>query len=159
MSFADDLLEQAYHLAKLESDEPKQACLRRAVSTAYYALFHLLIDEAVGNWGIARQRSILARTFDHGKMKSICEDHVRYFYSSGQPESGAQLKNVAQTFVQLQEKRHTADYDNAFVWSRTNAVAAIDMAAGAFSDWGSIRAQEAAQDYLLQLFLPKIPRV
>lgn len=72
MAFADDLLEQAYHLANLESDEPKQASLRRAVSTAYYALFHLLIDEAVGNWGVTRQRSILARTFDHGKMKGIC---------------------------------------------------------------------------------------
>jgi hypothetical protein len=69
MAFAADLLEQAYHLANLESGEPKQASLRRAVSTAYYALFHLLIDEAVGNWGVARQRSILARTFDHGKMK------------------------------------------------------------------------------------------
>jgi hypothetical protein len=103
MAFADDLLEQAYHLANLESGEPKQASLRRAVSTAYYALFHLLIDEAVGNWGVARQRSILARTFDHGKMKGICEDHVKAFYSSAQPSSGVQLKNVAHTFVQLQE--------------------------------------------------------
>ena len=54
MAFADDLLEQAYHLANRESGDPKQASLRRAVSTAYYALFHLLIDEAVGNWGVAR---------------------------------------------------------------------------------------------------------
>jgi hypothetical protein len=38
MSFADDLLEQAYHLANRESKKPKQASLRRAVSTAYYAL-------------------------------------------------------------------------------------------------------------------------
>jgi len=68
MAFADDLLEQAYHLANLETGDPKQSSLRRSVSTAYYALFHLLIDEAVGNWGVARQRSILARTFDHGKM-------------------------------------------------------------------------------------------
>jgi hypothetical protein len=83
MSFADDLLEQAYHLANREPEN--QANLRRAVSTAYYALFHLLIDEAVGNWGIARQRSILARTFEHGKMKSVCESHVNNFFSSGQP--------------------------------------------------------------------------
>lgn len=159
MAFADDLLEQAYHLANLESGEPKQASLRRAVSTAYYALFHLLIDEAVGNWGVARQRSILARTFDHGKMKNICEDHVKSFYSSGQPSSGVQLKNVAQTFVQLQEQRHTADYDNAFIWSKTDAIGAIDTVTRAFRDWRAIRAQDAAQDYLLQLFLPKTPRV
>jgi uncharacterized protein (UPF0332 family) len=158
MAFAEDLLEQAYHLANRETAEPKQASLRRAVSTAYYALFHLLIDEAVGNWGVARQRSLLARTFDHRKMKAVCEDHVTSSYSSGQPSSGTQLKNVAHTFVQLQEKRHTADYDNAFVWSKINATAAIDMVSAAFSDWQAIRIEDRAQDYLLQLFLPKMPR-
>src|SRR5580658_5802915 len=157
MAFAQDLLDQAYHLANLESDDPKQASLRRAVSTAYYALFHLLIDEAVGNWGVARHRSILARTFDHGKMKGISEDHITSFYSSGQPPSGAQLKNVAQAFVQLQGKRHTADYDNAFIWSKDNAIVAIDTVRAAFIDWQAIRDQDTAQDYLLQLFLPKIP--
>jgi hypothetical protein len=125
----------------------------------HYALFHLLIDEAVGNWGVPRQRSILARTFDHGKMKGISEDHITSFYSSGQPPSGAQLKNVAQAFVQLQGKRHTANYDNAFVWSKDNAIAAIDTVRAAFIDWQAIRNQDIAQDYLLQLFLPKTPRV
>jgi hypothetical protein len=47
MAFADDLPEQAYHLGRRERKNPIQASLRRAVSTAYYALFHLLIDEAV----------------------------------------------------------------------------------------------------------------
>ena len=155
MAFADDLLEQAYHLANREPGEPKQASLRRAVSTAYYALFHLLIDEAVGNWGIERQRSILARTFDHGKMKNVCEEHVKNFLSSGQPPSALQLKNVAQTFTLLQQQRHIADYDGSFAWVRTNTLAALDMASSAFSDWRAIRTQDAAQDYLLQFFLPK----
>jgi hypothetical protein len=92
MPFADDLLEQAYHLANREPEDPKQASLRRAVSTAYYALFHLLIEEAVGNWGVARQRSILARTFEHGKMKSICDDHVKSFYSAVVPRMGFNWK-------------------------------------------------------------------
>jgi len=158
MSFADDLLEQAYHLANRERKHPKQASLRRAVSTAYYALFHLLIDEAVSNWSVKRQRGILARTFDHGKMKNVSEDHVRNFYSGGGPASGLQLKNVAHTFAILQQQRHTADYDNAFDWSRTNAIGQIDLASAAFEDWRAIRAEDAAQDYLLTLFLPKLPR-
>jgi hypothetical protein len=159
MALADDLLEQAYHLANWESGEPKQASLRRAVSTAYYALFHLLIDEAVGNWAVARQRSILARTFEHGRMKGVCNDQIKLFYSSGQPHSGTQLNNVARTFVSLQEERHTADYDNAFVWSRMDAIAVIDLVSVAFRDWPEIRRQDAAQDYLLQLLLAKTPRV
>lgn len=158
MSFADDLLEQAYHLANLESGTPKQASLRRAVSTAYYALFHLLIDEAVSNWGIARQRSLLARTFDHNKMKGVCQEYVKAFYNAGSPSVGVELKNVAHTFDILQQRRHTADYDNAFDWSRTNAIAQIDLAARAFTDWRAIRNTDAAQDYLLYLFLPRLPR-
>src|ERR1700682_5193702 len=101
MAFADDLLKQAYHLANKEKKNPKQASLRRAVSTAYYALFHLLIDEAVGNWSVARQRGVLARTFDHGKMKSVCEALVTSFYKGGSPPAGVQLKNVARTFGTL----------------------------------------------------------
>jgi hypothetical protein len=41
-----DLIEQAQHLAKREPNRPRQASLRRAVSTAYYALFHMLISDA-----------------------------------------------------------------------------------------------------------------
>src|ERR1035438_5650076 len=64
MAFAEDLLEQAYHLARRERTKPRQASLRRAISTAYYALFHLLIREATGNWKRDVQRARLARTFE-----------------------------------------------------------------------------------------------
>jgi len=39
MSLHADLLDQAEHLAQLDQRRPKQASLRRAVSSAYYALF------------------------------------------------------------------------------------------------------------------------
>ncbi len=48
MAFHDDLLEQANHLARRERGRPRQASLRRAVSSAYYALFHLLIEPGNG---------------------------------------------------------------------------------------------------------------
>src|SRR5260370_40895720 len=83
MPFADDPLEQAYDLAHKEATNSKQASLRRAVSTAYYALFHLLIDEAVSKWAVERQRSILARTFEHSKMKAICDDVLKTVKSGG----------------------------------------------------------------------------
>jgi len=44
MGLAQDLLQQADHLATYEGVNPTQAGLRRSVSTAYYALFHLLIE-------------------------------------------------------------------------------------------------------------------
>jgi uncharacterized protein (UPF0332 family) len=49
MALAEDLLDQAFLLLNKESKNPKQASLRRVVSTAYYALFHLLIQEASAN--------------------------------------------------------------------------------------------------------------
>ena len=36
----DDLIELAEFIAKRDAGRPKQASLRRAISTAYYAVFH-----------------------------------------------------------------------------------------------------------------------
>lgn len=156
MSFPDDLLEQAYDLAHKEQVNPKQASLRRAVSTAYYSLFHFLIDQAVGQWVMERHRSILARTFGHGRMKAICDDLLKSARSGGNvlPE----LHTVAHNFIQLQQHRHTADYDNSKQWSRADVLNVLTLATDAFTAWRAISNQDAAQDYLLQLFLPKLPR-
>jgi hypothetical protein len=106
MPFPEDLLEQAKHLANRERGKPRQASLRRAVSTAYYALFHFLIAEATLNWKRAEQRYVLARLFEHGRMKSASDrqraDCNRFIHSN--PPSGAQvdcarhLRHVADTF-------------------------------------------------------------
>ena len=156
MPFPDDLLEQAYDLAHKEPTDPKQASLRRAVSTAYYALFHLLIDEAVSKWAVERQRSRLARTFEHDKMKGICNDVLNTVKSGGSvpPE----LNTVAHNFIQLQQHRHTADYDNSKQWSRTDVLNVLTLATDAFVAWRAISTHDAAQDYLLRLFLPKLPK-
>jgi len=81
------------------------------------------------------------------------------FYKVGSPPGDVPLKNVAQTFGTLQQQRHIADYDNGFVWQRTDAVAQIDLASAAFVDWRGIRGTEEAQDYLPALFLLRPPRV
>jgi uncharacterized protein (UPF0332 family) len=156
MPFPSDLLEQAYDLAQKEPKDPKQASLRRAVSTAYYALFHLLIDEAVSKWAVERQRSKLARTFEHGKMKAICDDVLKTVKSGG--DVPPELNTVAHNFIQLQQHRYTADYDNSKQWSRTDVLNVLTLARDAFTAWRAISTQDAAQDYLLQLFLPKLPR-
>jgi uncharacterized protein (UPF0332 family) len=158
MSLAQDLLEQAGHLIDKDGANPKQASLRRAVSTAYYALFHLLIDEAVSNWAVARHRSKLARTFDHGPMRRVCDDCVQSFYKAGEPPSLLPLKDVAETFSELQLMRHTADYDNSLIWTKADAQEWIREAGIAFKSWNAIRTQAESQDFLLSLFLPKLPR-
>jgi hypothetical protein len=77
MSLASDLLEQAQHLSRRERRRPRQASLRRAISTAYYALFHLLIDDATSTLvSRAELRARFARAFDHGDMKNASRAFV-----------------------------------------------------------------------------------
>jgi uncharacterized protein (UPF0332 family) len=160
MAFPDDLLQQAKQLANRERKRPKQASLRRAVSTAYYALFHLLISEATLNWRIPAQRPTLARFFKHGEMKTASDKHRtrQKLFMDANPHPGAEfdcatrLHQVADTFFQTQEDRHTADYDNAKRWTRTEALAVISRVEAAFQSWNAVRGEPAAQEYLLSLF-------
>jgi hypothetical protein len=72
VGLAHDLLRQANHLAPYEGANPSQASLRRAVSTAYYALFHLLVEDAGGRWrGSVEARTGLERSLPHGSMEKI----------------------------------------------------------------------------------------
>ena len=151
MAYHDDLLRQAIQLAHKEPRNPRQASLRRAVSTAYYALFHLLISEAVGNWNRVNLRAALGRAFDHRTMKAASnrlQDTREFPFTGEDPRTVAALRGVAKTFVQLQEKRRTADYDNTTFWTRTEALAQVKSAEQAFNTWDPIRNEQIAQGYL-----------
>jgi len=161
MPYAADLLEQARHLAKRGKKRPRQASLRRAVSTAYYALFHLLISEATLNWKRVDQRPLLARFFEHGKMKTASDkqrgETNRFINSTPPPAPGPildcarQLHRVANLFFQAQQQRQIADYDNATPWTRTEALALISQVDLAFESWRAIRDEPVAQAYLISL--------
>ncbi len=133
MAFPEDLLKQAQHLARWDPKRPKQASLRRAVSAAYYALFHLLIAETVLNWKRPKERNTLARMFDHGMMKKACERKLSilnaYFKTEPthgpQSQSAKRLHRVADTFIKMQQHRHAADYDSAIKWTRTGTLATV----------------------------------
>jgi hypothetical protein len=84
MSIPRDLLGQAEHLVELDPKRPKQANLRRAVSSAYYALFHLLVEEAAASLVVDRDlRRLVRRAFDHAEMK----DAAKAFGSASLPKS------------------------------------------------------------------------
>jgi len=166
MSFPSHLLEQALHLANREKKRPRQASLRRAVSTAYYALFHHLIYEATLNWKRVEQRALLARFFEHGRMKNACErqrgDCVRFMNANPPPPRDAEfevmtdLHRVSNAFIQSQQQRHTADYDSSKVWTRTEVLTLIQLVVEAFESWKRIREVSRAQAFLISLLgIPK----
>ena len=155
MAFPRDLLEQSGHLANREPRRPRQASLRRAVSTAYYALFHLLTTAAVSNWKKARQRSSLARAFDHSNMNEACKKTNDKVFPNPNHANVRHLKGIANTFMQLQQHRHTADYDNSKRWTRTEVLTHIDSASDAFDSWQAVRGDPIAEDFLLQLLIQR----
>ena len=134
MAYDDDLIEHAILLSELnlplvsnEPDAPQQVHLRRAVSASYYALFHLLTSEASENWKIERLRPRFARVFQHGTMKNSCGAIKSKHYPSDVAPVPIydSLKLVADSFISLQQLRHSADYDTSRNWSRTEVWEAI----------------------------------
>jgi hypothetical protein len=154
MAYHDDLIQHAIFLSELNlPNEPKQVDLRRAVSAAYYGLFHLFTTEAAQNWKHPGQRNRFARMYDHGRMKT-CSLRISSRPLPMDPAEipiATDLKLVADSFVKLQQDRQTADYDNSKVWSRTQVWETIAQAEDAIAAWSNIREKEMAQDYLLDL--------
>lgn len=165
-----ELLRQARDLANLDRRRPRQGNLRRAISSAYYALFHLLIHEAskqLVGWSRdpvpAMVNHGVRRWFDHGTMKNVASwfqgKHIppvlndlpdRAPVAQKLPSLvSRELRDVAATFVELQEQRHMADYDlGAPPWTRQSALSTVKRAERAFEAW-----EVARQDPLTPLFL------
>ncbi|MBC8143585.1 MAG: hypothetical protein H7Y38_19310 [Armatimonadetes bacterium] len=164
MAFADDLLEQARHLALRDPRRPKQANLRRAISTAYYALFHLLVEAAsanvvLGSGSIGNLRPLVGRAYVHGEMREACaafaSSRPMPIRVSGYitPPFSADLTLVALSFVRLQQLRHVADYDTGTQQTRREALAGVETARLAFDAWGRVEKTGEARTLLPSLLL------
>ena len=114
---------------------PRQSDLKRAVSTAYYAMFHALCrncaDRLIGT--TSQKRSSPAwrqayRAVEHGHAKRQCNNQqiIGKF-----PDK---IQAFAGQFVTLQEKRHQADYDPHSKFSKHDVKAAIKSAELAIKD-------------------------
>jgi hypothetical protein len=104
----DDLLDRA-RIALSGRRRQKTVYLRRAVSDAYYAIFHALcINNADYLVGVTRRGSEawarIYRGLDHSKAKELFR---RSAFQSRSPN----FEIIAAAFIELQEQRHLADYD------------------------------------------------
>lgn len=125
--YHDNLLELAEHLARLEPGRPKESTLRRAVSTAYYAVFHALAflcaDELVGYNRPWEAFTPIYRTLDHSAARKLFERaRSKNLY-------GEEVADIGGAFIDLQEQRHRADYDpQPLGLTRNGALELIDKA-------------------------------
>lgn len=127
------LLVTALRLANAARSRPRQSDLRKAVSSAYYALFHEIAKDASDLLvGVGRDRPDKAwrqayRALDHGFARNAC----RELRTLGFPPT---LQACGDAFVSLQQARHDADYDPTHRLSRSQALQAIALAERAIAD-------------------------
>ncbi len=134
---------------------PSQAELRRAVSTAYYALFHKVLRAAAERFaGVGQENSgaysILYRSFDHTHTRRVCVDLQAATLSSkvrSQLRRSAvsrPTRDFAGSFPGLQDQRHLADYDPTARFQPSQVAALVDAAEAAIDAFDRIPPDELA---------------
>ena len=109
--------------------QPRQSNLKRALSTAYYAMFHALCrncaDALIGTAGANRSQPAwnqAYRAVEHGYVRIQCEK------SSVIVNFPRALQDFGNKFMDLQRKRKLADYDPGYRVNRSEALIEIDVA-------------------------------
>ena len=146
----DGLLRHAEQLADTGRGRATDAGLRRGISAAYYAVFHDLTRHAathlVGSCPLEIQNEI-RRSWSHGEISQLAEyvvDRAEVLHHSplaALPRrleglgplldvvaTDSALVNSLQLFNDMQELRHSADYDHGVEFATWDLVQACDSA-------------------------------
>jgi hypothetical protein len=134
------LIRHARQLAERSTDteSPRSVHARRAVSAAYYALFHRVcmgVASTVVPGAFDSARWALCRTFDHNAVETV----ARWVGGQQRPPrpltglvdqaaSSPQIIVLARNLVHLKQWRHDADYNFLVVVGRLSALEAVDKA-------------------------------
>ena len=152
----EDLLGIARQLALLDIGKPRQATLRRAISTAYYALFHALCDACVRQTvGWRRRRNFweatspIYRSIDHGAAKRLFSQIRSNRHSSDE------LRRLAEYFIALQDGRLRADYDPAARFIRARTLEYINEAQAAIRLLDGLEAEARLELVVMLLTKPR----
>lgn len=164
MNLADELIDQAERLAALDPGEPKQASLRRAVSAAYYGLFHMLAAEAAACMipdTAPRLAAHFQRSLDHAAMRRTCQAFVAHGGAgplldllAGPLE--AEIRRLAQSFVVLQQARQAADYDVLHTLTREETLSVVDDLRDAIAGWRRMEGHPNRVVFLVALATPRL---
>lgn len=165
MISAQDLLTHAEELLTPgRRGAPLQVNLRRAISAAYYGLFHhLLTDATDGLVGRTKRAdaaySIVYRAFEHRRMRDRATRAInlspKVAGSLGITAFSDLVRNGAAAFVALQAERHKADYDPNYRPRLETARAQIEAARNAVADFSGAAKPEYQLFLLMLLFEPR----
>jgi hypothetical protein len=161
----EHLIDQAHDLAAPPAiGARRQANLRRAVSTAYYALFHAILtdvaDQLVGKGQRnTPQYALVYRSVQHRRLTDLCENIVKEKvpdkYKPYVPQGGfgPDLLAVAKILKDLQDKRHSADYDPRYRITPSDATLTLQAGRTALDHWRNVSAPRRRLFILMLTFL------
>lgn len=144
----------------------RQANRRRAISTAYYAVFHYLLTAVADEFAGRQQRrsalyALVYRSIDHNDLKSICEvvsrNQISEKYKKYVPASGfgPNITEFATLVLELREKRHSADYDPSHWVKIPDVRQAISAARSAMNRFGKAGLVRRKAFLTLLVFKPR----
>ncbi len=130
------------------------ACLRRSVSTAYYAVFHSVLRAGaarlVGPAGERRPAyAILYRKLAKARLD------VAFQKQSGLASVAPETRDFASLFIKLQEARVSADYDPGLAVEPSTALELLGSARIAIAAFARILHGEQADLLALMLVAPR----
>jgi hypothetical protein len=161
------LLAQAGKLIEYSvAGPPRQVDIRRAISSAYYAVFHAVLiasaDTVAGRSNRGTPNYVLVyRSVEHRHLRALCEvasvATVQKRYQLFVPASGFSndIRRFAGMALKLQENRHMADYNPAGQFRTPDAKAAIANARIALGDLAAAPEAERRTLIMLLLFPPR----
>jgi uncharacterized protein (UPF0332 family) len=151
-----ELLDQARRLAAQQS----QADLRRAISAAYYGLFHFFLSAAADMIVGADKRdtpyySLVYRSVDHKQLRAVSN-----LLSRSKPDDlpiapvggFGSIADVARVAGNLLELRHKADYDPGYTCDTSEASVAISEAQQAIDQFKASTTDQRQAFLMLLLF-------
>jgi hypothetical protein len=151
----EDLLRQADALAG--NAAATQADLRRAISAAYYAVFHFCAtagaDMILGADARSSPRySLVYRSLDHSRFRAL-PNRLKELIT---PTNGfGSIGDFARNAANLNEERNLADYDPSRNYTASGAKIAISEARQAIEWFKSCTQEHQEACLLLLLFKPR----
>jgi uncharacterized protein (UPF0332 family) len=139
---------------QLVGRNPTNVHVRRAISNAYYALFHALADSnasaLIGSPNDAASAAAWSRIYrglDHSMARRELQRNRRDF--------SLQAQDFVDTFSDMQRLRHSADYDHNAVIPINQAIVRIAQAERAILNYSQVGMSEKLYIATLTLIRPR----
>jgi hypothetical protein len=162
----EHFLAQAERLIVPLAGRQRQVDLRRAISNAYYCVFHAILTAAANHFvgsskQNTRQYGLVYRSVEHSSLRSLCaavrSRQLSQKIASHAPVEGFDLDTqiLAKFVLQLQEKRIAADYDPGIQIKTLDARLAVESARTALRHLDQANAESREAFLSLLAFQPR----